>query len=560
MDRERTSRQDSERLFADVLWANAAGRPAAANSLTEDTFISLQLASAGSTSQAVAEAASLRFASNAGVDALVAERQKLDREWEYLEAELVRNRTANREPLQVEQAENLQNELRAKLATVLARITDIDEQLREGVPEYFTIINQQSVSLEEVQTVLSEDEAALFLVPTQRGTHAMAVTREDISWVRSDSNEDAITDLVEEFRLGLEIQASDAFLPVFDFELAHGLYTNLIAPVEDALEGKSRVYVIADGALSRLPLGTLIASPVAADADGDDPDVLRSAEWLADRYALVQLPSLQSLVYIRSFGIDGEENSEPDFTGFGAPVLEGEARLRGARSATLDAVDAASLIGELRSASGLPLMNPEGLRKLAALPGTESELQRVREALGAPQEALYLAERMTEPSIRNADLSKTRILHLATHGFTSEESGETAEPGLVFTPPSDAKPEDDGYLAASEVVGLNLTLAEWVILSACNTASPSGKPGETGLSGLAQAFFYAGAESLLVSHWPVFDDIAPLLTVGALKRSQAGEPRAEALQAAMRAIRMDPSLDAAHPAVWAPFTLVGEGR
>ncbi|NQX95518.1 MAG: CHAT domain-containing protein, partial [Erythrobacter sp.] len=146
------------------------------------------------------------------------------------------------------------------------------------------------------------------------------------------------------------------------------------------------------------------------------------------------------------------------------------------------------------------------------------------------------------------------------HGFTSEESGETAEPGLVFTPPSQAKPEDDGYLAASEVVGLNLMLAQWVILSACNTASPSGKPGETGLSGLAQAFFYAGAESLLVSHWPVFDDIAPLLTVDTLKRSQAGEPRAEALQAAMREIRMNPQLDAAHPAVWAPFTLVGEGR
>jgi CHAT domain-containing protein len=82
----------------------------------------------------------------------------------------------------------------------------------------------------------------------------------------------------------------------------------------------------------------------------------------------------------------------------------------------------------------------------------------------------------------------------------------------------------------------------------------------TGLSGLAQAFFYAGAQSLLVSHWPVFDNIAPLLTVEALKRSEAGQSRAESLQAAMRKIRMDPKLVAAHPAVWAPFTLVGEGR
>ena len=205
-------------------------------------------------------------------------------------------------------------------------------------------------------------------------------------------------------------------------------------------------------------------------------------------------------------------------------------------------------------------MNPASLRELASLPGTRTELEQVQAALGASDQSLYLAERMTEPAIRTADLSDTRILHLATHGFTSEESGNTAEPGLVFTPPDEARPGDDGYLAASEVVGLNLSAAQWIILSACNTASPSGKPGATGLSGLAQAFFYAGAESLLVSHWPVFDDIAPVLTVETLKRSEEGQPRAEALQAAMREIRNDPDLDAAHPAVWAPFALVGEGR
>ncbi|MEM7701696.1 MAG: CHAT domain-containing protein [Pseudomonadota bacterium] len=64
----------------------------------------------------------------------------------------------------------------------------------------------------------------------------------------------------------------------------------------------------------------------------------------------------------------------------------------------------------------------------------------------------------------------------------------------------------------------------------------------------------------MVSHWPVFDDIASLLTVGALEGAQAGRPRAEALQAGMRAIRQDPDLDATHLAVWAPFSLVGEGR
>ena len=48
--------------------------------------------------------------------------------------------------------------------------------------------------------------------------------------------------------------------------------------------------------------------------------------------------------------------------------------------------------------------------------------------------------------------------------------------------------------------------AELVVLSACNTASPQQTGGET-MSGLARAFLYAGARSLLVSHWSV-DSIA----------------------------------------------------
>ena len=45
--------------------------------------------------------------------------------------------------------------------------------------------------------------------------------------------------------------------------------------------------------------------------------------------------------------------------------------------------------------------------------------------------------------------------------------------------------------------------ADWVVLSACNTAGPDGTLGGESLSGLARAFFYAGARALLVSHWAV---------------------------------------------------------
>ena len=56
--------------------------------------------------------------------------------------------------------------------------------------------------------------------------------------------------------------------------------------------------------------------------------------------------------------------------------------------------------------------------------------------------------------------------------------------------------------------------ADWVVLSACNTAAADGSPGAEGLSDLAKAFFYSGARSLLVSHWPVASQATvPLTTV-----------------------------------------------
>lgn len=90
--------------------------------------------------------------------------------------------------------------------------------------------------------------------------------------------------------------------------------------------------------------------------------------------------------------------------------------------------------------------------------------------------------------------------------------------GLVLTPPLAARPRDDGLLTASEISRLTLN-GELVILSACDTAATDGSSGGEGLSGLAQAFFYAGARSLVVSGWPVKADVAEALTTGLVRRS-----------------------------------------
>jgi CHAT domain-containing protein len=199
------------------------------------------------------------------------------------------------------------------------------------------------------------------------------------------------------------------------------------------------------------------------------------------------------------------------------------------------------------------------VRALQPLPETVDEACASAAALGADPGVLHLGAAATETSVKrlSADgtLARTAVIHFATHGLISGDLAGLAEPAIVLTPPGIATVDDDGLLTASEVTTLKLD-ADWVILSACNTASSDG--GGEALSGLARAFFYAGARALMVSHWPVNSDSAVRLASGALG-ALAADPamsRAEALRRAMVA-EIERGGDAADPANWAPFIVVG---
>jgi CHAT domain-containing protein len=137
--------------------------------------------------------------------------------------------------------------------------------------------------------------------------------------------------------------------------------------------------------------------------------------------------------------------------------------------------------------------------------------------------------------------------------------GGNSEPGLILTPPDTATEQDDGYLSATEIAGLKLD-ADWVILSACNTAAGGGEEAEA-LSGLARAFFYAGARSLLVSHWSFDSNATVKLITKALgiMATDKSIGRSEALRRSMLALINKGEPQEAHPAYWAPFVVVGEG-
>ncbi len=223
------------------------------------------------------------------------------------------------------------------------------------------------------------------------------------------------------------------------------------------------------------------------------------------------------------------------------------------------------------------------MRSWPPIPQTACEVCAIARRLQVPtkevDDTILLAERLRESEIKRlgalapgaarSELQDYRIIHFATHGAVANAAWQFNEPGLILTPPADGQEseEDDGYLGVSEVAQLHLD-ADWVILSACNTAAGAGD-GEEALSGLARAFFYAGAHAILVSHWEVITNAAVDLTTRALKviASDGRIGRAEALRVAMSGMLDDAKragdeatrLTRLHPSFWAAFVLVGEG-
>ena len=185
----------------------------------------------------------------------------------------------------------------------------------------------------------------------------------------------------------------------------------------------------------------------------------------------------------------------------------------------------------------------------------------ISKILGSSSKSVILGQEATETNLKALDLSKYSIIAFATHGLMANEITGVDEPSLVLTPPSEPTVLDDGLLTSSEISQLKLN-ADWVILSACNTASSDGEPGAEGLSGLARSFFYAGARALLVSHWPVETNSSVELTTGIFEEMKNNPEigRAEALRRSQsRLINHQTHPKYAHPYYWAPFIVVGEG-
>lgn len=444
------------------------------------------------------------------------------------------------------------------------QFAEVTRQLRERFPAYANTARPFGLEVGQVRDRLRADEALLMIQPVGEAVYSFAISATGAAWNKAAISRSEMDRLVAAVRCRIDPTGCTLSLPgsfLFEGSAAAELYAKLIAPVASGLGHAETLFTVTGGSLGSIPLSILVVGkPPRQDKDeAVQLKELAQTRWLGDVYALATLPSVSSLRAYDAAASRG--SSAPGFAGIGDPVLgPPEEIARGSSSAKTANVRGSN-----------DLAQPAVLKSLSSLPGTRRELQAIARALGSPDDALLLAEAATETRVKGSPaLLDARILAFATHAMLPGQLEGNAEPGLVMTPPDQPSQTDDGYLTASEAAALKLR-ADWVVLSACNTAGPADGGSSESLSGLARAFFFAGARSLLVSHWPVLDTVGAAITSETF-RIAAARPelsRAQALRLALRGIRSGTSVlgdpisgwkqSWADPWAWAPFSLIESG-
>jgi CHAT domain-containing protein len=350
------------------------------------------------------------------------------------------------------------------------------------------------------------------------------------------------------------------------------------SPVSPYLRNARRVFIVPDGPLH---LVNFAALPTGQSS-----------------YLLETGPRLHYLSAERDLVLVGEhEKKGVGLLAVGAPAFQDASQFAALRpqkketeqAAPVFAAGTSTFRGLRSTCDNFQAMRFEGLSASAREASDVAALwQRPRRMLrGVGSDAVQLTGTAATESAFKRQAGGKRVLHLATHGFflggkcASAMGNESSSGQLPVSSPGEnplllsglalaganyrqaAGPdEEDGILTAEEIAALDLSGVEWAVLSACDTGVGEVKAGE-GVLGLRRAFEVAGARTLVMSLWPVEDQVARdwmrqlyrtrlvlgLTTIDAVHRANLNMLRDRRAKG-----------QSTHPFYWAGFVAAGDWR
>ena len=471
------------------------------------------------------------------------------------------------------------SELEAELEKLQIDFDEIENQIRTASPRYASLTASKPLTLAEVQGNVLDDQTALLeynlgtessylWVVTRNGVVLYKLpARPALDKLATDLRAQLIPSKLQRRIVGIDVMADsqrglgisatpfaeDAalFIPP-----SNALYKAVLEPAAPLIAEK-RLLIVADGALNYVPFEALVKSADSADYS--------SLAYLIKSNEIIYAPSASVVGAIRQQNNNRAGRAmlilaDPVFNsndarahGAAASANSSQTRGLGIQSALTDvAGQDGSVAADSAKMQGLPL---------ARLTGTRTEAEQIVKLAktSGMQADVWLDLDASEDNLDARDVSKYRVLHIATHGLLNAERPQFT--GLVLTLVGNKS--EDGFLRTDEVFNLRLG-SPLVMLSACETGLGKEKRGE-GVMGLTRAFMYAGAPTVGVTLWSVADKSTADLMTDFYKRllsSPANSSASVSPSAAMRdaQLAMISGKKYSAPFYWAPFVLVGDWR
>lgn len=470
----------------------------------------------------------------------------------------------------------ISTDLRTRIKTLHGARATLTTEIRRRFPTYDALMNPKPATVAVAQQALWSGEALITTYVGETSSYVWAVPKTGkVVFTAVPLGKKRIAALIHSLRRALDPKAATlGDIPEFNTAISYNLYEALLGPVEAGWKDAKSLLVVAHGALGQLPFSGLVTKPGKL-APEKVPlfSNYRNIAFLVRSHGVTLLPSVSALKTLRS--LPGASPIRRGFVGFADPIF-GETRetavpstIKNAALARRNLMMVRGLPVNLRTAPNLGSVPSADLAKLPRLPDTADEVLGIALALNADlTRDVFLRKDASEDRVKSMKLSGYKVLAFATHGLVPGDLNGLIQPALALSSPKLTGGKEDGLLTMGEILGLKLD-ADWVVLSACNTASGSGVGAEA-ISGLGRAFFYAGTRALLVSNWPVETTSARALTTDIFRR-QAKEltlNRSEALRLSMLELIDRGGLKGAegrtvfsyaHPIFWASFSLIGNG-
>ena len=383
------------------------------------------------------------------------------------------------------------------------------------------MVQDEVCVLQDIQRILEGEEAALleYFLGEERSYLLLLTPRTAELFILS-----ARAEIERSLRGYLKMMSESAIDGRAGYPASERIAKEL-APFEWAgILGEIRsLVIIPDGILHYLPFETL--------------RICDDGEWryLIGRYAVSYCPSASSLSALDHIPEDRAWRN--DLLAVGGSVYEANH----------------SFQEEQVEGPSSPLMRPPSYprERLRAIPHSRMEISDIAKLFSIEKTKILTGRAASEDNFKALSLEDFKIIHLACHGLLDESHPLRSALALSSTPGS----ENDGLLQVREIYGLRIK-SDLVVLSACQTARGTLEDTE-GPMGLARAFFFAGARTVLATLWPLSDRAAVALMREFYRNYLRGQPAREALRLAKLKMLDTPW---AHPYYWAALTLYGASK